>query len=308
MMCVQRPSQVDLSDLMMHEEKKEDLSSHHQQQPHRHDNHHIKTMMLGGKPLQVSWEPDMAVKIRQLQQAHQQRQQQQAGSTSARPFMVGVVGIPGSGKSTSCEILATLLNHDDNHHHHSTSTTTRAEDDTIVMPMDGYHDSLEELADKFPQATAEAIYRRGAPDTFHPAALERDLDRIAHHPEEAQVSIPGFDHARGDPEPDRHTFVRSQHSIVICEGIYLLHDDHGWNHVKDYFDYLIYIVADVDICIHRLMERNKCLPGYNSPQEIELRCQVVDRVNALTVERSQGYAHEHVWSLTALEAAHRRTR
>ena len=44
--------------------------------------------------------------------------------------------------------------------------------------MDGYHYSLQELS-KFPNPT-DVIYRRGAPDTFNPIALARDLERIAY--------------------------------------------------------------------------------------------------------------------------------
>ena len=31
--------------------------------------------------------------------------------------------------------------------------------------------------------------------------------------------IPGFDHAKGDPEPDAHAFDRNQHQVVIGEGL-----------------------------------------------------------------------------------------
>jgi hypothetical protein len=49
--------------------------------------------------VQVSWEPDAAKLIKQLAKI----------SNPSRPLMVGVVGIPGSGKSTSCETLAAYL-------------------------------------------------------------------------------------------------------------------------------------------------------------------------------------------------------
>lgn len=188
--------------------------------------------------------------------------------------MVGVVGIPGSGKSTSSEILSSILS------------------GSIVMPMDGYHIPMAEL-EKLPDAT-DAIYRRGAPDTFDPASLEKALERIVNS-DEPQVSIPGFDHAKGDPEKDKHTFVRSEHSIVIAEGIYLMHQADGWENIKSFFDYIIYIKIDVDTCVARLKERNKCIPGY-TPEEIEIRCEVVDRKNAETVEKSRIYATEEVVS------------
>jgi pantothenate kinase len=81
---------------------------------------------------------------------------------------------------------------------------------------DGYHYSLEQLA-TFPDAE-DKIYRRGATDTFDPASLARDLERIAHGRED-KIHIPGFDHALGDPVQDQHVFERNRHKVVICEGL-----------------------------------------------------------------------------------------
>lgn len=223
----------------------------------------------------ISWEPKTAEKIRKLELEKKVREFKMNGEGApSRPFMVGVVGIPGSGKSTSSEILSSILS------------------GSIVMPMDGYHIPLADLQ-KMPNAT-DVIYRRGAPDTFDPASLEKALKRIVYGDED-KVSIPGFDHAKGDPEKDLHTFVRSEHSIVIAEGIYLMHQADGWENIKSYFDYIIYIQVDVDKCVARLKERNKCIPGY-TPEEIEIRCEVVDRKNAETVEKSRIYATEEVLS------------
>jgi pantothenate kinase len=153
--------------------------------------------------------------------------------------------------------------------------------------MDGYHYPIEVLR-TFPDPE-DAIYRRGAPDTFDSRKLQTDLERIKSDHNEL-VYIPGFDHAKGDPEPDKHCFIRQQHKIVLCEGLYLLHDTDGWENVSKLLDYTIYISHDVDTCIERLKERNKCIPGY-TPEQINVRCEVVDRVNAETVERSKSRAH-----------------
>lgn len=144
----------------------------------------------------------------------------------------------------------------------------------------------------------DKIYRRGAPDTFDAAGLKRDLGRIRNGDEEV-VTMPGFDHAKGDPEPDAHTFRRSEHKIVICEGLYLVHDDHGWEGINSLFDMTIFISSDVDVCIDRLKIRNKCIPGYTA-EEIEFRCDAVDRVNANTVMRSISHADVVVKSAAAL--------
>eukprot|EP00980_Cylindrotheca_fusiformis_P003363 scaffold747_cov120-Cylindrotheca_fusiformis.AAC.19 len=219
--------------------------------------------------VKISWEPKVAQQIRELelkQMVKGYKKRDEEGM--ARPFMVGVVGIPGSGKSTSSEILSYILSN------------------SVVMPMDGYHLPMSEL-EKLPNAS-DAIYRRGAPDTFDPKALEKDLERIVNGVE-PEVSIPGFDHAKGDPEKDQHRFIRDEHSVVICEGIYIMHQEDGWENIKNYFDYIIYINVDVDTCIRRLKARNKLIPGYTA-EEIEIRCEVVDRSNAEIVERSRIHA------------------
>jgi pantothenate kinase len=188
--------------------------------------------------LVVTWEPAVAEILDRMQRL----------SNPSRPFLVGLVGIPGSGKSTSAEIVTTLLGglgdgYGENH--------------AIVMPMDGYHIPLQDLAES--DNAADLIYRRGAPDTFDPAALFEKLNEIAYGDAET-VTLPGFDHAKGDPVPNQHTFTRSENKVVIVEGIYLLHDSDGWEVMKRLFDWTIYIDADVDTCIERLKIRNKCIP------------------------------------------------
>lgn len=165
-----------------------------------------------------------------------------------------------------------------------------------VCMQDGYHYSIADLQNM--DNPEDKIYRRGAPDTFDAAGLKRDLGRIRNGDEEV-VTMPGFDHAKGDPEPDAHTFRRSEHKIVICEGLYLVHDDHGWEGINSLFDMTIFISSDVDVCIDRLKIRNKCIPGY-TPEEIEFRCDAVDRVNANTVMRSVNHADVVVKSAAAL--------
>lgn len=225
-----------------------------------------ETMKLAPS-VKVTWEPGVAKHILALKKV----------SNPSRPLMVGVVGIPGSGKSTSCDILAKLL----------------GDERCLVMPMDGYHYSMAQLM-QFPNAD-DAIYRRGACDTFDSPSLAKDLERIAHG-REPLVSIPGFDHAKGDPTPNQHLFDRNKHDIVICEGLYLLHDQQGWEHIQKFLDWTIYIEADIDVCMERLKERNKCIPGY-TPEEIEIRCDAVDRVNALLAEETASkYAAQIVQS------------
>lgn len=206
----------------------------------------------------ASWEPNLAERVR-------------AGVEKlpeGRPYMVALVGMPGSGKSISAFLLAAKLE--------------ELGLPTMIMPHDGYHIPMDSLR-LFPDSD-DAIYRRGAPDTFDPASLLRDLLRIRddNSGDEHLITVPAFDHAKGDPEPHRHAFDRNQHKVVVCEGLYLLHNEAGWDEVKTAFDLTIYLNSDIDACIERVKVRNKCIPGY-TPEEIEIRCEAVDRVNATTV-------------------------
>lgn len=170
-----------------------------------------------------TWEPKIAEQIIKL------LEEKRIVSGNAAPLLVGVVGIPGCGKSTSSGILSSIL------------TTHKIRN--TVMPMDGYHYSLAQLQ-KF-NDPKEAIYRRGAPDTFDSGGLENDLRKIRYG-KEAVVHMPGFDHAKGDPESNKFSFERDKHSVVICEGLYLLHRSDGWERIAELLDHVIFIDADVD--------------------------------------------------------------
>jgi hypothetical protein len=77
----------------------------------------------------------------------------------------------------------------------------------------------------------------------------------------------------------------------------LLHDKDGWQDVASIFDLTIFIDANVNDCIDRLKIRNQCIPGY-TPPEICLRCETVNRANAMIVVQSKRRAHVTVQSVT----------
>ena len=219
----------------------------------------------------TSWEPRVARSLSDM--AEQQRlKNSSAESNSCRPFMVALVGLPGSGKSVSSMLLANELD--------------KMDLPCFVTPHDGYHLYMHQL--RLMPDPQDYIYRRGAPDTFDPKNLYRDLLRIRgehpDYPKEDQIKIPAFDHSKGDPEPDKHVFDRFHHKIVLCEGLYLLHQEDGWENIASLFDFTIFIKSDIDACMERVKVRNLCIPGY-TPDEIRERVEKVDRVNAMTVLR-----------------------
>ncbi|CAJ1361496.1 unnamed protein product [Effrenium voratum] len=209
---------------------------------------------LDGETLKpLSWELPLAQQLRA-----------KADRCTQRPLMVAIAGVPGSGKSRAAQILERLLGAD-----------------CLHVPMDGFHLPLAQLQAR-PDAEA-AVYRRGAVDTFDPKALEAKLLEVREgNPE---VLLPQFDHAHGDPVPDALRFRADRHRIVLVEGLYLLHDKDGWEDIADVFDFRIFLDANLEECIARVKERNKVIPGY-TVEEIEQRCEVVDRANAQVVQAS----------------------
>mmetsp|Transcript_12254 Transcript_12254/g.13936 ORF Transcript_12254/g.13936 Transcript_12254/m.13936 type:complete len:237 (+) Transcript_12254:114-824(+) len=226
-----------------------------------------------------TWEPGVAeiLKEKCLQHA-------KLGMNTRRPYLVSISGLPGSGKSTSAHILQRLV------------------DDCLVLPMDGYHYPLAVL--KRMENPSDKIYRRGAPDTFDAERLRRDLLSIRNEAENGNegsrdaVKLPGFDHAAGDPEENAYCFSRGKHKVVIMEGLYMLHQAAGWKEISNLFDYKIFIDSDVDKCVATLKTRNKCIPGY-TPEEIEMRCDQVDRENAMLVKLDKPHADLVVSSITS---------
>jgi len=207
--------------------------------------------------IKLTWEQGVADRIRA----------QAAEKKSSSPYMVSIIGIPGSGKTTSSSVLQNTL----------------SDLGCLLMPFDGYHYPKAAL-EKFPDSE-DVIYRRGAPDTFDAQALCQDLERLRHG-NEPVISLPGFDHAKGDPEEGAHVFRRDDHQIVICEGLYLLHNEGGWDEVADYFDFSVFVDANIDVCMERLKVRNRVIPGY-SAEEVASRVDAVDRSNALVVQKSK---------------------
>lgn len=144
--------------------------------------------------------------------------------------LLGVVGAPGSGKSTLTGRLAAALG-----------------PAAVVVPMDGFH-----LA----QATLERLGRadrKGAPDTFDAAGFVALLRRL--RAAEETVWVPEY---RRDL---RHGVtgaieVPATTPLVIVEGNYLLSDEAGFGPVRGLLDETWYCEIDDDVRIERLVARH----------------------------------------------------
>ena len=85
--------------------------------------------------------------------------------------------------------------------------------------------------------------RKGFPESYDTRALLAFLRAVKSG--EPEVSAPVYDHLAYDVLPDAHITVR-QPDIVIVEGLNVLQvNREGVEFVSDYFDFSIYIDADV---------------------------------------------------------------
>jgi pantothenate kinase len=185
-------------------------------------------------------------------------------------IIVGMAGLPGSGKSTIATQLADAVNA-------QTSPGTM-----VALGMDGFHLTKAQLA-QFADPVA-ALTRRGSPWTFDPQALGERLKDLRGG---VAVSWPGFEHGVGDPVPDA-VQVEPSTRLVLIEGLYLLHTGHGWD-LADQFDERWFLDVPMDVAMNRLIARHMRANGH-SREVAEARLAVNDRLNAEIVWPSRASA------------------
>ncbi|GAB7127421.1 nucleoside/nucleotide kinase family protein [Silvimonas sp. JCM 19000] len=146
--------------------------------------------------------------------------------------ILGLVGAPGSGKST---LSAALLAH----------FGERA----VVVPMDGYHLANVELA------RLGRAQRKGAEDTFDSAGYVSLLRRLREPVAGEIVYAPEF--RREIEEPIAGAIpVFPETQLVITEGNYLLLDHGHWAHVYGLLDEVWYVDVDDALRQQRLVQRH----------------------------------------------------
>ena len=185
-------------------------------------------------------------------------------------LLIGLVGVPGAGKTTLAAHWATHLNAA-----HGVGTA-------VALGMDGFHLTKAQLA-QFPDPVA-AFARRGAPWTFDAAGFVAALQRVRQSAGVCAATWPGFEHAIGDPIADATT-IPAATRIVIVEGLYLLHDDDGWEQVRGQLDACWYLDTPLPVAMDRLAQRHMQAWGFTRQQADE-RIATNDGLNAQLVADS----------------------
>jgi pantothenate kinase len=182
--------------------------------------------------------------------------------------VLGVVGSPGSGKST---LVATLL------------AALRAElgaDAVAHVPMDGFHLADVELA------RLGRSGRKGAPDTFDAGGYLALLRRIRARTEDV-VYAPQFERDLEQPVAGAIPVPRAAR-LVLTEGNYLLLDAPVWREVPGELDEVWFCAVDDAVRRRRLLARH--VEFGKSPEGAAAWVAAVDDPNTTLVEASRGRA------------------
>jgi pantothenate kinase len=183
-----------------------------------------------------------------------------------RPVVVGVVGEPGSGKST---LTASVV----------TSLTARGVT-AVVVPMDGFH-----LANVALAALGRAD-RKGALDTFDGAGYAALLARVrAGGPD--TVWAPTYDRSLEESVAGA-VAVAPGTEVVVTEGNYLLVDQGPWAAVRGQLDEAWAVRVDPDVRTARLVARH--VEFGKAPDHAAAWVQAVDEGNAALVRSTMSRA------------------
>jgi pantothenate kinase len=195
---------------------------------------------------------------------------------SAR-VVVGLVGLPGAGKSTQAKIWANRINV------HTQSAVMQ------TVGMDGFHLSLSDLA-QLPSPKND-VARRGAPWTFDSRKLARSLLELHQcdiHDNYANVLWPDFDHAVGEAVPNA-IHIEPSKRLILVEGLYLLLPEPEWN-LKNLFDHIWFLDEDMQAAMKRLVNRH-CQSWGITKADAMARIEMNDKLNADIADQTRCYAH-----------------
>ena len=120
-------------------------------------------------------------------------------------YWCAITGGPGAGKSTLAQAVSTVC-------------TDTYDISSIVIPMDGYHYSKDELRRLDPPEAIDYLPRRGAPHTFDAERFVTDLTAAK---QTQHGAFPVYDRTVSDPI-ENGVQLTPNHRIVFIEGNYLL--------------------------------------------------------------------------------------
>ena len=177
--------------------------------------------------------------------------------------VLGLVGCPGSGKSTlSAAITARVTS-------------------SVVVPMDGFHMLNEDLI------RLGRRDRKGAPDTFDVDGYLVLLEQVRRQDATYVVTAPRYDRAASAPVRDAISVERGV-ALVVTEGNYLLLEYEPWSAIRPLLDEVWFVDVDEEVRVPRLIARH--IEFGKTPDEAVEWVMRSDEANALVVAATRSRA------------------
>ncbi|CAM1500598.1 Fc.00g097600.m01.CDS01 [Cosmosporella sp. VM-42] len=186
-----------------------------------------------------------------------------------RRLLIGIAGIPGSGKTTLSQIITTHLNT------LAALASPNSPPPATYVPMDGYHLTRATLS-AMPNPT-HAHARRGASFTFDAPKFLALVQALRQAPSDT-ILAPSFDHAVKDPK-EADIAILPSHRVVVLEGNYLALDKEVWRDAAALLDELWFVEVDFEVARVRLRERHVRAGIAKDVEEGDRRAMENDLVN-----------------------------
>ena len=181
-----------------------------------------------------------------------------------RPFVIGIAGGTGSGKSTVARRVAEAL------------TAGDAPASVAFVDMDAYYRNFAHL----PMAERKRV------NWDHPDAFDLDLfvDQLGHLTAGRAIEKPVYDFVQHLRSAD--TIPIAPADVIVIDGILLFVDER----VRDLCDVKVYVDADADVRLIRRLRRDMVKRGRPFEEILEQYLSTVRPMHEQFVEPSKRYA------------------
>ncbi len=188
---------------------------------------------------------------------------------SAQRYLLGLVGAPAAGKSTFAAQIVEAVNE------------RLGAPVAVVVPMDGFHYSNEELDRR------ELRALKGIPATFDAQGFV-DLVKDLKSRQNESVFCPLFDRSI-EASIENGIEIAPHHKIIVSEGNYLLLDEEPWRQLSELFNEIWFIDSTIETLMPRLLERHKA--GGRNESETRAKIESTDLPNAKLIESTRNRAN-----------------
>lgn len=195
-----------------------------------------------------------------------------------RRLIVLLAAPPGTGKSTLCLLLEKL------------SQSMEGLVSLQALGLDGFHHTAAYLRSHKIEREGKMVPMtaiKGAPETFDLEHLKEKLAKVRTE----NIRWPVYDRSIHDVIED---VITVRQDILLLEGNWLLLGSGGWQDLRDFADYTVFIEARAEDLQERLIARK--VQGGKSRQEAEAFYRQSDRVNVERVLEDSWPADE-TWQM-----------